>query len=96
MGLQERLQAAKRQREGTRESGGAERVESVTGIPDAANEATGSEGPSQRWGFPGPCPECGGKGYLDHIDLIDRLMYQHCLECGHKWILKESELVNQA
>lgn len=44
------------------------------------------------FGFPTSCPECGGRGYLDHIDLIDRTQEQHCTVCGHKWEQKESEL----
>lgn len=48
----------------------------------------------QRWGQPGRCPSCNGVGYLDHIDLIDRIMYQHCTECMHRWSVNESELAS--
>ena len=48
--------------------------------------------PRQRWGQPGRCPECSGVGYLDHIDMIDRLMHQHCTECNHKWVTSQAEL----
>ena len=48
--------------------------------------------PRPVWGSPTPCAECGGPGYVDHIDIIDRIMYQHCRECGHKWQLTEREL----
>lgn len=48
--------------------------------------------PKQRWGQPGRCPQCNGIGYLDRIDLIDRIMFQHCTECMHRWSVSESEL----
>lgn len=49
--------------------------------------------PGQRWGQPGKCPDCGSAGYLDHIDMVDRIMYQHCTECANKWITSQSETV---
>ena len=52
--------------------------------------------PRQEWGRPGRCPDCNGRGYLDHIDLIDRVMYQHCTECRHQWTVTEAELATQA
>jgi hypothetical protein len=42
------------------------------------------------WGRPGRCPECEGRGYLDRIDVVDRVMYEHCTECGHAWETAES------
>lgn len=50
-----------------------------------------TERPRQRWGQPGRCPQCSSPGYLDHIDMVDRLMYQHCTECAHKWTTAEAE-----
>jgi hypothetical protein len=44
------------------------------------------------WGQVNPCPECGGQGYLDHIDMVDRIMYEHCTECGHKYEEREDSL----
>ena len=44
------------------------------------------------WGQSNPCPECGGQGYLDRIDLIDRVMYEHCTDCGHKYEEREDSL----
>ena len=43
--------------------------------------------PRQRreWGFPGRCPACNDPGYLDRIDMIDLVMYQHCPACGERW-----------
>jgi Zn ribbon nucleic-acid-binding protein len=54
---------------------------------------TGGARPRQEWGRPGRCPACGGRGYLDHIDLVDRVMYQHCTECGHQWQVSEAEIL---
>jgi Zn ribbon nucleic-acid-binding protein len=48
----------------------------------------------QVWGGPGHCPECKGRGYLDRIDIRDRVMFQHCLECGHNWSVTETELAD--
>jgi uncharacterized protein (DUF983 family) len=45
------------------------------------------------WGRPGRCPSCGGRGYLDRIDVIDRIMYEHCTECFHKWQVAEADTV---
>jgi hypothetical protein len=45
------------------------------------------------WGRPGRCPECGGFGYLDRIDLLDRIQEQHCVECWHKWTISEADTV---
>ena len=50
--------------------------------------------PEQKFGFPTPCPECGGHGYLDSIDLTERVMYQHCTTCFTRWETSEAELVD--
>jgi hypothetical protein len=47
----------------------------------------------QVWGRPGRCPNCDGRGYLDGIDVIDRVMHQHCKECGHVWEVAEAQTV---
>lgn len=78
MGLLDRLQAAKR----ARDEGPARTVEPTERV----------SAPRQEWGRPGRCPACGGRGYLDHIDLVDRVMYQHCTECGHHWEVTEAEI----
>jgi uncharacterized protein (DUF983 family) len=36
-------------------------------------------------GVPGRCPECGGFGYIDHIDMKYRTQTQHCRDCRHSW-----------
>lgn len=48
------------------------------------------------FGFPTLCPECAAPGYLDSIDLSDKVMYQHCPTCWHQWSTTEAELSNQS
>ena len=31
------------------------------------------------------CPQCGGAGYLDSINLIRETKMQSCQECGLRW-----------
>lgn len=45
------------------------------------------------WARPNRCPACNGKGFLDRIDVLDRIQYEHCTECGHKWTVTERETV---
>ena len=33
------------------------------------------------WGSPVPCPECSGRGFLDHIDPFREVMLIHCTDC---------------
>lgn len=47
----------------------------------------------QEFGRANPCPNCGSPGFLEHIDIIDRIQYEHCPECGHKWSQTEAELI---
>lgn len=80
MGLFDRLQAAKQAR--------------AEDEPAKVVDLTADRSrPVQEWGRPGRCPACGGRGYLDHIDLVDRIMYQHCTECGHRWEVSEAEIL---
>ena len=46
------------------------------------------------FGFPTPCPECSEPGYLDSIDITERVMYQHCPQCLTKWTTTEQELTH--
>jgi len=46
------------------------------------------------FGFPTPCPECSEPGYLDSIDISERVMYQHCPHCWTKWTTSEQELAH--
>ncbi len=50
-------------------------------------------GRQEIWGRPSRCPECGGFGYLDRIDIVDRLMEEHCTECFHAWTVSEADTV---
>ena len=43
------------------------------------------------WGLPTPCPECGDYGYLDRVDVINGVMFQHCPTCWAKWETLRSE-----
>ena len=83
MGLMDRLQAARQMR-----GDGSERTVDLT-----AAELVGETPPKPRleWGRPSRCPECNGRGYLDHIDMVDRIMYEHCTECGHKWTITQAQ-----
>jgi hypothetical protein len=44
------------------------------------------------WGSPVPCPECSGRGYLDHIDPFKEIMYLHCTACAHRYELTRAEI----
>lgn len=70
----------------------------VSGGTIDLTETEPSSPPRQEWGRPGRCPTCGEMGYLDRIDLVNRVMYQHCTnwECRHKWETNEAELAAQA
>jgi len=48
--------------------------------------------PVFEFGLPTPCPECGGHGYLDGIDVKRAIMFQHCPACFAKWETAESDL----
>ena len=37
--------------------------------------------------------QCGGPGFLEHIDLRKGVMYQHGRECEHKWEISEAEIL---
>jgi hypothetical protein len=48
--------------------------------------------PALEFGYPTPCPECGGPGYLDHIDPYKRVMYEHCPACFTRYEVTEEQL----
>lgn len=69
-------------------------AEAATGptIAEAVETAQApAAGRHEVWGRPSACPKCGGHGYLDRIDVVDRVMYEHCTECFHKWQVAESQ-----
>ena len=45
-----------------------------------------------QWGSPVPCPECSGRGYLDHIDPYREVMFLHCIQCYAKYEVARAEL----
>ena len=47
------------------------------------------------FGLPTRCPACGKPGYLDRIDLVDRVMFQHCPWCSTNWQVSEAEIAAQ-
>ena len=51
---------------------------------EAVIDLTESE-PKVEWGFPTRCPECADYGYLDRIDVVHEVMYQHCPTCWARW-----------
>ena len=57
------------------------------------HKAAPSRGSGLVFGLPTKCPACGKPGYLDRIDLVDRVMFQHCPWCSTSWHISESELV---
>ena len=63
--------------------------------PDAIAEDITPPPPAPKmvWGKPTRCPECGGPGFLEHIDLRKGVMYQHGRECEHKWEISEAEIL---
>jgi hypothetical protein len=36
-------------------------------------------------GMPAPCPQCGGRGFLDVIDVRKGVQHEHCVECRTAW-----------
>ena len=48
-----------------------------------------------KWGSPVPCPDCGGRGYLDHIDPYRDLMHLHCIECLARYDVSRADMTPQ-
>jgi hypothetical protein len=44
------------------------------------------------WGSPVPCPECSGRGYLDHIDPFREVMFMHCTQCSAKYEMPRADM----
>ena len=44
------------------------------------------------WGSPTTCPQCSGRGYLDHIDPFREVMFLHCTVCYTKFEVAKVEL----
>jgi hypothetical protein len=45
------------------------------------------------WGSPMPCPECSGRGYLDHIDPFREVMFMHCTQCYAKYEVARVDMI---
>jgi len=45
-----------------------------------------------KWGSPVPCPECNGRGYLDHIDPFREVMSLHCTECLARYQVARADM----
>jgi hypothetical protein len=69
---------------------------SLTERLEAARAERGSEGPTlteidlrtppaPEGGLPLPCAGCGGRGFLDRIDLGAHVQHEHCRDCGARW-----------
>jgi formate dehydrogenase maturation protein FdhE len=54
------------------------------------------QAPVHKWGLPSPCPACGGRGYLDHIDPFRGIMYLHCVVCSATYEITKAEIDAQA
>lgn len=44
------------------------------------------------WGVPTLCPRCDGWGYIDRLDLVDRVMRLHCPSCHFHWEVSEAQI----
>ncbi len=44
------------------------------------------------FGMPTRCPACDDYGYIDHIDLVDRIMKLHCPTCHSRWEITEQQI----
>jgi hypothetical protein len=62
-------------------------------VIDLRDRAVEVRGPSFDFGFPTRCPDCGGRGYLDHIDVGRRIQYEHCPSCFAKWERSEADVL---
>lgn len=56
-------------------------------------EAKVVRGPILEFGFPTRCPECGGRGYLDRVDIRHRTQFEHCPSCFARWERSEEEIL---
>ncbi len=57
-------------------------------------DLTEASPPKAEWGFPTRCPDCGDHGYLDRIDVVHEIMFQHCPSCWAKWETPRSATVD--
>lgn len=68
------------------------RKDQAEAVVDLREPEAAATPPKPVWGSPAPCPSCGGRGYLDHIDPFREVMYQHCVECFTKFEISKADL----
>jgi hypothetical protein len=44
------------------------------------------------WGMPTRCPQCEAWGYIDQLNLVDRVMLLHCPTCHAHWEISERQI----
>ena len=44
------------------------------------------------FGMPTRCPDCEDYGYIDRLDLVDRVMMLHCPTCHSRWVITEAQI----
>lgn len=44
------------------------------------------------FGMPTRCPDCVDYGYIDRLDLVDRIMKLHCPTCHSRWEISEDQI----
>lgn len=44
------------------------------------------------WNRPTRCPQCEDWGYIDRLDLVDRVMMLHCPTCYFHWEISEAQI----
>jgi hypothetical protein len=40
---------------------------------------------------PTRCPDCGGRGVIGYLDLVEREATRHCPACGTMWVSSTAE-----
>ena len=48
--------------------------------------------PKPVFGHPVNCPDCGGVGVLDRIDVARRVMHEHCVRCHRTFSFSETQI----
>jgi hypothetical protein len=44
------------------------------------------------WNRPTLCPQCEDWGYIDRLDLVNRVMLLHCPTCHFHWEISEAQI----
>lgn len=59
--------------------------DTIIDLTEPGSASGDSESNGLQWGLPLPCPKCAQPGYLDRIDPVAQIMYQHCPSCYCRW-----------